>query len=78
VQMGPGVEISMRSKMIESQLIVSNRMLRSAAATHQVKPGLISSLRHSIGSAFHLAGASLAGGKQRPMVGDCSAVICAS
>jgi hypothetical protein len=76
--MGPGIEITMRSKMIESQLVVSNHMLRSAAATRQVKPGLISSLRRSIGTAFHVIGSSLAGGKQRPMVGDCSAVICAS
>lgn len=63
--------------MIESQLDVSNRMLRSAAATRQAKPGMFSSLRKWIGSAVHDAGIQLASIERRPAIGECNTVICA-
>ena len=78
MQIGPGIEVSMRSNMMESQRVVSNRMLRSAAATRRAKPGLVSSLRAWTGSALHLAGASLAGREVDPSIGNCSTVMCAS
>jgi hypothetical protein len=77
MQIGPGIEISMRSNMMESQRVVSNRMLRSAAATHRAKPGMLSTLRAKTGSVFHVAGASLAGRERHPAIGKCSTVICA-
>jgi hypothetical protein len=78
VQIGPGIEVSMRSNMMESQRLVSNRTLRSAAATPSAKPGLVSSLRNWTGSALHHAGASLVGRERHPSIGNCSTVICAS
>jgi hypothetical protein len=78
VQIGPGIEVSMRSNMMNSQLDVSNRTLRSAAATRGAKPGILSSLRAWTGSALHLAGASLAGREVDPSIGNCSTVMCAS
>ena len=78
MQIGPGIEISMRSNMMNSQLLVSNRTLRSAAATRGAKPGILSSLRAWTGSALHLAGASLAGREVDPSIGNCSTVMCAS
>jgi hypothetical protein len=78
VQIGPGIEVSMRSNMMNSQLDVSNLTLRSAAATRGAKPGILSSLRAWTGSALHFAGASLAGREADSTIGNCSTVICAS
>ena len=50
MQMGPGIEMSMRNRMIEMQREVSNRTLRSAAATRQAKPGSLAGLRAGIGT----------------------------
>lgn len=77
MQLGPGIEITMRSRMIESQRVVSNRMLRSAAATQLAKPGMFSSLRTGIGSAIRDAGAQLASIERRPAIGECTTVTCA-
>lgn len=77
MQIGPGIEISMRAKMNETQLVVSNRTLRSAAATRQAKPGTFSSLRNWTGSVLRSAGVQLAGAGADSRVGDCSTVICA-
>ena len=78
MQIGPGIEISMRSNMMNSQLLVSNRTLRSAAATRGAKPGLVSSLRAWTGSVLLTAGASLACREADPAIGNCSTVISAS
>jgi hypothetical protein len=77
VQIGPGIEITIRSNMMESQRVESNRMFRSAAATRRAKPGLVSSLRAWTGSALHHVGASLAGRERHPAIGNCSTVTCA-
>ncbi len=78
MQMGPGIDISMRSNMLNSQLVVSHRTLRSAAATRSAKPGRVTSLRAWTGSVLRSAGASLAGREIDPAIGNCSTVICAS
>jgi hypothetical protein len=77
VQIGPGIEISMRAKMIESQLVVSNSTLRSAAATRQAKPGTLPSLRTWTGSVLRSAGVQLASVGTDSRIGECSTVICA-
>ena len=77
MQMGPGVEVSMRAKMVETEILVSNRMLRSAAATRQAKPGVISSLRTFTGTVLQNAGALLAAEKADPAIGECPTVVCA-
>ena len=78
MQIGPGIEISMRSNMLEKQLVVSNRMLRSAAATHEASRGNNRPLRARIGMALHRLGTSIAGREPNPAIGDCSLVNCAS
>jgi hypothetical protein len=77
MHIGPGVELSMRNAMIESQREVSNRMLRSAAATRQAKSGTFSGLRSFFGTRLSAAGKQLASPKCGSMAGESSAVICA-
>ncbi len=78
MQIGPGIEISMRSNMLDKQLVVSNRMLRSAAAMHEASSGNTIPLRARFGAALHRIGTSLAGRERQPAIGDCSLVNCAS
>ncbi len=61
MQNGPGIEITMRGNMLEYQLEVSNRTLRSAAAARTAKRGLVTTLRVSIGSFVTSIGAMLVG-----------------
>ncbi len=78
MQIGPGIEIAMRNNMLEKQLVVSNAMLRSAAATHEASQRNNAPLRARFGAALHRIGTSLAGRERRPTIGDCSTVTSAS
>lgn len=60
MQMGPGVEMSMRNRIVEMQHEVSNRTLRSAAATRQSKSGSLAGLRVAIGTRLASFGQQLA------------------
>ena len=77
MQIGPGIEISMRNRMMEMQREVSNSTLRSAAATRQAKPGSLSGLRAFIGTRLSLAGQQLANPKCGSLAGESATVICA-
>lgn len=77
MQLGPGVELSMRAKMSETQREVSNRTLRSAAATRQAKSSTFSGLRAFFGTRLSAAGQRLAEPNCGSMAGESSAVICA-
>ncbi len=77
MQMGPGVEISMRNAMIESQREVSNRTLRSAAAARQAKPSIFSVFRAFFGNRLSMAGQRLASPECGSLAGESTAVICA-
>jgi hypothetical protein len=77
VQTGPGIEVSMRNRMIEMQREVSNRTLRSAAATRQAKSGSLAGLRAFIGTRLSLAGQQLANPTSGSMAGESPTVICA-
>ncbi|MCA9858255.1 MAG: hypothetical protein KC438_00965 [Thermomicrobiales bacterium] len=61
MQNGPGIEITMRGNMMEYQLDVSNRTLRSAAATRTAKRAPMTTLRISTGSFVASIGAMLVG-----------------
>jgi hypothetical protein len=63
--------------MIEVQHEVSNRTLRSAAATRQAKPGTLSGLRAFVGTRLSLAGQQLANPKCGSMAGETATAICA-
>ena len=76
MQIGPGVEVSMRNAMIESQREVSNRTLRSAAATRQVKPGSLAGFRASIGTRLASFGQQLAGEECGSRTGESTAAVC--
>lgn len=75
MQIGPGVEVSMRNRMIESQLEVSNRMLQSAAASRQVKYGSLAKLRASLGTRVASFGQQLAGTQRGSRAGDSAAAM---
>ncbi len=77
MQYGPGVEVSMRNNMIEMQREVSNRTLRSAAATRQAKSGSLAGLRGYVGNRLMVAGKQLAGPNRDTLAGKSTAVICA-
>ena len=77
MQIGPGIEISMRNRMMEMQREVSNSTLRSAAATRQAKPGSLTGFRAFIGTRLSLAGQQLAGPKCGSLAGESATVICA-
>jgi len=76
VQIGPGVELSMRNRMIEMQREVSNSTLRSAAATRQVKSGSLSGFRASIGTRLGSFGQQLAGVECGSRTGESTAAAC--
>jgi hypothetical protein len=77
VQIGPGVEISMRNRMMETQLEVSNRTLRSAAAARHERTSPLAGFRSWIGSRLTSAGTQLAGPECGPAVGETATVMCA-
>ena len=77
MQIGPGIEISMRNAMIESQREVSNRTLRSAAAARQPKSGSLTGLRAAIGIRLSALGNQLAEPKCGSTAGESSTVMCA-
>ena len=77
MQIGPGVEVTMRSRMMEAQLEVSNRTLRSAAAARQANPGRLTGFRSWVGSRLSLSGRQLAGRECDPAVGETAPVMCA-
>lgn len=77
MQIGPGVDLSMRMAMIETQRVVSTRTLRSAAATHNAKSSPFSGLRTFIGTRLSVIGQRLVDPKCGSLAGDSTAVICA-
>ena len=77
MQIGPGIEVSMRNQMMDKQREVSNRTLRSAAATHQAKSGSLSGLRGFIGARLSAFGQQLAGPERGSMAAESTAVNCA-
>lgn len=77
MQFGPGVEVSMRNRMSEMQHEVSNRTLRSAAATRQAKSGTLTGLRSYFGTRFATVGQRLAGSSNGSVAGEPCTVACA-
>ncbi len=77
MQFGPGVEVSMRNHMFEMQREVSNRTLRSAAATRQAKSGSLAGLRVYVGNRFLAVGKQLANPQADFPAGESNTVICA-
>lgn len=74
VQYGPGVEISMRTKMMEAQQNVKNSTLRSAAAAQSGRTGSFTGFRSWIGSQVIQLGRQLAGPGCDPPVGKSTPV----
>ena len=77
MKIGAGAEVSMRSHMFELQRGLSNRTLRSAAATRLAKPGSLTGLRAYVGHCFMMVGKQLAEPHGDPPASTSTAVICA-
>ncbi len=77
MQIGPGVEVSMRNHMFEMRRGLSNRTLRSAAATRHAKPGSLTGLRAYVGHRFMMVSKQFAEPHCDSLAGESTAVICA-